>query len=43
MVPAVELGATVVRGALARSKLDPAAVGTVVMGNVIEARQQGGA
>ncbi|MGC2414258.1 MAG: acetyl-CoA C-acetyltransferase [Stellaceae bacterium] len=36
-VPATELGATVVRGVLARSKLDPAKVGTVVMGNVIEA------
>ena len=36
-VPATELGATVVRGALARSKLDPAKIGTVVMGNVIEA------
>ncbi len=36
-VPATELGATVVRGALARSKLDPVKIGTVVMGNVIEA------
>jgi acetyl-CoA C-acetyltransferase len=36
-VPATELGATVVRGALSRSKLDPAKIGTVVMGNVIEA------
>jgi len=36
-VPATELGATVVRGVLARSKLDPAKIGTVVMGNVIEA------
>ena len=36
-VPATELGATVVRGVLAGSKLDPANVGTVVMGNVIEA------
>jgi len=36
-VPATELGATVVRGALSRSKLDPAKIDTVVMGNVIEA------
>lgn len=36
-VPATELGATVVRGALSRSRLDPAKIGTVVMGNVIEA------
>ena len=36
-VPATELGATVVRAVLARSKLDPAKIGTVVMGNVIEA------
>jgi acetyl-CoA C-acetyltransferase len=36
-VPATELGATVVRGVLAQSKLDPAKIGTVVMGNVIEA------
>jgi acetyl-CoA C-acetyltransferase len=36
-VPATDLGATVVRGALSRSKLDPAKIGTVVMGNVIEA------
>jgi acetyl-CoA C-acetyltransferase len=32
-VPATELGATV----LARSKLDPAKIGTMVMGNVIQA------
>jgi len=36
-VPATELGATAVRGALAGATLDPAKVGTVVMGNVIEA------
>ncbi len=36
-VPATELGATVVRAVLARSKLDPAKIGTAVMGNVIEA------
>ena len=36
-VPATELGSTVVRGVLAQSKLDPAKVGTVVMGNVIQA------
>jgi acetyl-CoA C-acetyltransferase len=36
-VPATELGATVVRGALSRFKLDTAKIGTVVMGNVIEA------
>jgi acetyl-CoA C-acetyltransferase len=36
-VPATELGATVVRGVLTNSKVDPAKVGTVVMGNVIEA------
>jgi acetyl-CoA C-acetyltransferase len=36
-VPATDLGATVVRGALSRSKLDAAKIGTVVMGNVIEA------
>jgi acetyl-CoA C-acetyltransferase len=36
-VPATELGATVVRGALSRSKLDAAKIDTVVMGNVIEA------
>lgn len=36
-VPATELGATVVRAVLARSKLDGADIGTVVMGNVIQA------
>src|SRR2546427_466952 len=35
--PATELGATVVREALRRSALDPARVGSVVMGNVIQA------
>ena len=36
-VPATELGATSVKAVLARAKLDPAKVGTVVMGNVIQA------
>jgi acetyl-CoA C-acetyltransferase len=36
-VPATELGATVVRAALSGAKLEPAKIGTVVMGNVIEA------
>jgi acetyl-CoA C-acetyltransferase len=36
-VSATELGATVVRAVLAHSKLDPAKIGTAVMGNVIEA------
>ena len=36
-VPATELGATVVRAVLTRSKLDGSKVGTVVMGNVIQA------
>jgi acetyl-CoA C-acetyltransferase len=36
-IPATELGATVVRETLRRAKLDPAAVGSVVMGNVIQA------
>jgi acetyl-CoA C-acetyltransferase len=36
-VPATELGATVVRETLRRSRLEPAAVGSVVMGNVIQA------
>jgi acetyl-CoA C-acetyltransferase len=36
-VPATELGATVVRAVLAPSKLDPAKIGTLVMGNVIQA------
>src|SRR5207237_6216313 len=35
--PATELGATVVRETLRRSALDPARVGSVVMGNVIQA------
>ena len=35
--PATELWATAVRAVLARTKLDPAKVGTVVMGNVIQA------
>ena len=35
--PATELGATAVRAALARTKLDPARVETMVMGNVIQA------
>jgi acetyl-CoA C-acetyltransferase len=35
--PAADLGATVIKAALTRSKLDPAKVGTVVMGNVIQA------
>jgi acetyl-CoA C-acetyltransferase len=36
-VPAADLGATVVRETLKRSRLDPAAVGSVVLGNVIQA------
>src|SRR6201984_3014578 len=36
-VPATELGAVVVRETLQRAKLDPARVGSVVMGNVIQA------
>jgi acetyl-CoA C-acetyltransferase len=36
-VPATELGAVAIKAVLARSKLDPAKVGTVVMGNVIQA------
>jgi acetyl-CoA C-acetyltransferase len=36
-VPATELGATVVRSVLARAKLKGSDVGTVVMGNVIQA------
>jgi acetyl-CoA C-acetyltransferase len=36
-VPATELGATVVRTVLSRSKLDGSKVGTVVMGNVVQA------
>src|SRR5438309_7261770 len=35
--PAVELGAAVVREAVRRSGLDPARIGSVVMGNVIQA------
>src|SRR5206468_4291096 len=35
--PATELGAIVVRGTLRRSALDPARIGSVVMGNVIQA------
>src|SRR5260370_35481547 len=35
--PATELGAAVVRETLRRSGLDPALVGSVVMGNVIQA------
>ena len=36
-VPAIDLGAAVVRETLKRSKLEPAAVGSVVLGNVIQA------
>ena len=36
-VPATDLGAAVVRATLQRSRLDAAATGSVVMGNVIEA------
>ena len=36
-IPATDLGAAVVRAVLKRSKLDGAKVGTVVMGNVIQA------
>jgi acetyl-CoA C-acetyltransferase len=35
--PATELGATAVRAVLARTKLDQAKIGTVVMGNVVQA------
>jgi acetyl-CoA C-acetyltransferase len=35
--PAVELGAAVVRETLRRAKLDPAKLGSVVMGNVVQA------
>ncbi len=35
--PATELGATAIRAVLARTKLDPAKVQTVVMGNVVQA------
>jgi acetyl-CoA C-acetyltransferase len=34
-VPATDLGATVVRETLRRSKLDANSIGSVVMGNVI--------
>ena len=36
-VPAVELGAAVIKGTLARAKLDPQRVGQLVFGNVIQA------
>jgi acetyl-CoA C-acetyltransferase len=36
-IPATDLGATVVRATLRRSRLDAAAIGSVVMGNVIQA------
>jgi acetyl-CoA C-acetyltransferase len=36
-VPATELGAAVVRATLARSKLDASTLGSVIMGNVIQA------
>src|SRR4029077_9611032 len=36
-IPAPDLGATVVRETLKRSGLDPAAIGSVIMGNVIQA------
>lgn len=36
-IPAVDLGTTAIKAVLSRSKLDPAKVGTVVMGNVIQA------
>jgi acetyl-CoA C-acetyltransferase len=35
--PAVDLGAAVVRETLRRSKLDPAKLGSVTMGNVVQA------
>jgi len=35
--PATELGAAAIRAVLAQTKLDPAKVGTVVMGNVVQA------
>ena len=35
--PATELGAAVIRETLQRSRLDPAKIGSVVMGNVIQA------
>jgi acetyl-CoA C-acetyltransferase len=36
-VPAADLGAVAIKAVLNRSKLDPAKIGTVVMGNVIQA------
>jgi acetyl-CoA C-acetyltransferase len=36
-VPATRLGATAIRGALQRAKLDPEAIGEVFMGNVLSA------
>lgn len=36
-IPAAQLGATVIRGMVSRSGLDPAKVDSVVMGNVIQA------
>src|SRR5258708_13333088 len=36
-VPAVELGATAISGALQRSGLRPEEIGTVVMGNAVQA------
>ena len=36
-IPATELGAAAVRETLARAKLDPARLGSVVLGNVIQA------
>jgi acetyl-CoA C-acetyltransferase len=36
-MPAVDLGAVVVRATLERAKLQPGDVGTVVMGNVVQA------
>ncbi|MGA3308062.1 MAG: hypothetical protein ABSD08_05545 [Xanthobacteraceae bacterium] len=37
LVSAPDLGTVAIKAVLARSKLDPAKVGTVVMGNVIQA------
>lgn len=36
-LPAVDLGAVAIRATLERSKLSPGDVGTIVMGNVIQA------
>ncbi|MGF6368954.1 acetyl-CoA acetyltransferase [Paraburkholderia sp. RAU6.4a] len=36
-IPATDLGAVVVRETLSRAKLDPARVGSVVLGNVVQA------